>query len=72
MFDKTSLFADALSRRYLKGQNYAVLGEETVQIIRDTWLETHSLAAVDEAIIGMLGMTSLYDKIKAIRRSASL
>lgn len=59
LFDKTSLFADALSRRYLKEQNYAVLGEETVQIIRDTWLEIHSLAAVDEAIIGMLGIKDI-------------
>ena len=35
------------------------MGEETVQIIRDTWLEIHSLAAVDEAIIGMLGIKDI-------------
>ncbi|MCD8014644.1 MAG: AraC family transcriptional regulator [Lachnospiraceae bacterium] len=56
LFDKTSLFASELSRRYLKGQNYAVLDGETVQKIRNVWLDTRSLLAVDEAITNMLGI----------------
>ncbi len=56
LFDKTSLFANELSRRYLKGQNYAVLDSETIQRIRNVWLDTRSLPAVDEALTHMLGI----------------
>ncbi len=59
LFDKTSLFAEGLARRYLKGQNYAVLDEETVLKIRNGWLDTHSLAAVDEVITNVLGITNI-------------
>ncbi len=58
LFDKTSLFADELANRYLKGQNYAVLDEETVLKIRNVWLNTHLLSPVDETLIDMLGIES--------------